>query len=222
MNSRSRRLIESFFAKNSKTECVKKELNNVKKERRKKNVIYIAILGYMMIFLMACGALSARDPYASSTSTSENEETDIESMEKMQEGSEYLYSMMKLSVVKPEQSEESSISLSQMLTNIIVENTIIETLEESEKHFVVKIIYPDAGALMMEKMNQYEGVDVEMHIDEIFNEVINAVRRGECMAETKLTVEYVIDEFGNQTVVMTPALANAMSGGFYSYVENEQ
>lgn len=193
----------------------------MKKERRKKRISYLAVMGCMMVSLAACGA-SVNGIGGSSAGTSSFAQTDTQPTESIQEGGEYLHFMMELSVVESEQSEESEISLSQVLTNIIIENTTMETLEESENYFVVKITYPDAGTLMMEKMSQYEDADLETHMDDIFNEVINAVSRGECMTEAELTVEYVTDEFGSGTVVMTPELANAMSGGFYSYVENGQ
>ena len=193
----------------------------MKKERRKKRISYLAMIVCMMVFLTACGT-SVNGLGGSSAGVLASGQTDTQSTEKIQEGGEYLRFMMELSAVEPEQTEGSDISLSQILTNTIIENTTMETLEESENYFVVKITYPDAGTLMMEKMSQYEDADLEMHMDDIFNEVINAVSHGECMTETELTVEYVTDEFGNQTVVMTPKLANAMSGGFYSYVENEQ
>ncbi len=193
----------------------------MKKERRKKRILYLAMIVCMMVSLTACGT-SVNGLGSSSAGTSASGQTDTQPTEKIQEGGEYLHFMMELSVVEPEQTEGSDISLSQILTNTIIENTTMETLEESENYFVVKITYPDAGTLIMEKMSQYEDTDLDMHMDDIFNEVINAVSRGECMTETELTVEYVTDEFGSRTVVMTPELANAMSGGFYSYVDNGQ
>ena len=193
----------------------------MKKERRRKRILHLAMIACMMVSLTACGT-AVNGLGGSSAGASPSGQTDTQPAEKVQGGSEYLHFMMELSIVEPEQTEGNDISLSQILTNTIIENTTMETLEESENYFVVKITYPDAGTLMMEKMSQYEEADLEMHMDDIFQEVINAVSRGECMTETELTVEYVTDEFGSRTVVMTPELANAMSGGFYNYVENGQ
>lgn len=65
----------------------KKELNKMKKERRKKIVVYMAILGCMTVFLTACGS-STRSSYNSSTNASKYEQTNTQSTENMQGGSD--------------------------------------------------------------------------------------------------------------------------------------
>lgn len=192
----------------------------MKRNRQMKTMVYLAVLGCMTVSLAACGPSYARYLNTSSTDTSDYEQTDTRQEETMEDGGEYLNAMMAQSVVESEE-EENAISLSQMLTNAIIEHTEMETIKEDDDQFVVKITYPDAGALMMDKLDQYEDAELEANMDEIYREVIEAVERGECMTETELTVEYTTDESGSQTVVMTPELANAMSGGFYRYAESE-